>query len=137
MLPVLCFILHMYPTNAQYCCRSPNSYTPIELQSLLHVTVACTGSGSDVQMTESSSTEVAARGAFVERRAKAKLALAAEHFNRDYKKGFQYLQVSTARPLQQHAQFSPLVLVSSARKHPLGLAVYLVYVPAQEDMPAG
>ncbi len=48
---------------------------------------------SEGQPGPSSSTEVAARGAFVERRAKAKLALAAEHFNRDYKKGFQYLQV--------------------------------------------
>lgn len=63
--------------------------------------------GSENQATETGSTEVAARGAFVERRAKAKLALAAEHFNRDYKKGFQFLQV-VAKPLTPwHCKFAP------------------------------
>lgn len=60
----------------------------------VYLTTQAAGAGSENQTSETGSTEVAARGAFVERRAKAKLALAAEHFNRDYKKGFQYLQVS-------------------------------------------
>ena len=35
----------------------------------------------------------AAAGALLERHAKSRLAVAADHFNRDYKKGFQFLQV--------------------------------------------
>ena len=42
----------------------------------------------------------AADAALAEKAAKARLALAADHFNRDYKKGFQFLQV---RPLQLRA----------------------------------
>jgi len=33
----------------------------------------------------------------VEKHVKSRLAVAADHFNRDYKKGFQFLQVSIAR----------------------------------------
>ena len=38
----------------------------------------------------------AADAALAEKAAKARLALAADHFNRDYKKGFQFLQVCNA-----------------------------------------
>ena len=37
-----------------------------------------------------------ADAALAEKAAKARLALAADHFNRDYKKGFQFLQVRAA-----------------------------------------
>lgn len=39
--------------------------------------------------------------ALLEKLLKNKLSVAAEHFNRDYKKGFQYLQVRYPTPLPQ------------------------------------
>lgn len=52
--------------------------------------------------TEAGSTAEVAR---LEKHLKGRLAAAAEHFNRDFKKGFQYLQVGCAVPLNGTLQY--------------------------------
>ena len=48
-------------------------------------------------MHQSAAGQSVAAVALLEKHAKTRLAVAADHFNRDYKKGFQFLQVQQAK----------------------------------------
>ena len=56
----------------------------------------CTGADSG-----EASTSDQCRTILLEKHAKSRLAVAADHFNRDYKKGFQFLQVCLVHVITQ------------------------------------
>jgi len=68
--------------------------------------------------------------ALLEKVLKNKLALAAEHFNRDYKKSFQYLQVGQRRVLlflhfRSELPISPAITLLVSRTFP-GILFFLI-----------
>jgi len=54
---------------------------------------ACGAGASDASTSGGNAETEAATAILLEKHAKLRLAVAADHFNRDYKKGFQFLQV--------------------------------------------